>query len=229
MKDSFFVSGRWHAFMMSLVLVETILLLTVLAADRFLAVKFPLKHDSSLSPCRMGILLSITWIQALAFSFPFLTDVVKMQFWPRLHSCSVSDETPLAFICLASVLCFLLPLVIIVVLLILTCHACYKQSHEIKSVVSKKQYTDQLMSKPRSWHEMQSVKYVIVLCILWSLLDLPYVIIIYIQQYTLSKELSFSVTYPWGVDVGFMYTRFSFSAALPCVTFIFNKCTRSAK
>lgn len=214
---------KWHAFVMSLVLVETALLLTVLACDRFLAVKYLQKYDSLISPARVAFVIIFTWMQSLAFSIPFFFNTVKMAFRPKLHTCSVSDETPLAFICSASVLCFLAPAVIIIIMFILIFHFSHKQQHEVKTIMTQNHYTDQLMAEPRLWQEMLTVKYVGVLCLLWLVLEIPYVITTYIQQYRFSSELSFSVDYPWGVDVAFIWMRFSFSAIFPCATFFWKK------
>ena len=214
---------KWHAFVMNLVLVETVLLLTVLACDRFLAVKYLHKYDSLISPARVAFVIIFTWIQSLAFSIPFFFNTVEMTFRPKLHTCSVSDETPLAFISLATVLCFLAPAVIIIIMFILILHLNYKQQHEVKTVMTQNHYTDQLMEEPRLWQEMLTVKYVGVLCLLWFILEIPYVITTYIQQYRFSSELGFSVDYPWGVDVAFIWMRFSFSAVFPCATFIWKK------
>ena len=214
---------KWHAFAMNLILVETVLLLTVLACDRFLAVKYLQKYDSLISPARVAFVIIFTWSQSLAFSIPFFFNTVEMTFRPKLHTCSVSDETPLAFICLASVLCFLAPAVLIIIMFILILHFNCKQQHEVKTIITQNHYTDQLMEEPRLWQEMLTVKYVGVLCLLWFILEIPYVITTYIQQYRFSSELNFSVDYPWGVDVAFIWMRFSFSALFPCATFIWKK------
>ncbi|KAL8567966.1 hypothetical protein ACOMHN_029141 [Nucella lapillus] len=214
---------KWHSFVMSLVLVETSLLITVLVCDRFLAVRYLEKYDSLISSVRLIIVLVFTWVQSLAFSFPYFLDTVKTTFQLNLHTCSVSDETSLVFICMASVLCFLAPALINVVMFIRICHLSYRQKQEVKMIMTKNHYCDQVKQEPPIWKEMCTVKYVAVLCFLWFLLEIPYVITTYIQQYRLSSELSFSVDYPWGVDVAFMWMRFSFSALFPCVTFVWRK------
>lgn len=214
---------KWHSFVMSLVLAETSLLVTVLVCDRFLAVKYLEKYDSLISSVRLIIVLVFTWVLSLAFSFPFFLNTVKTTFQLKLHTCSVSDETSLVFICMASVLCFLVPALINVVMFVRIFHLSYKQKQEVKIIMTQNHYCDQVKQEPILWQEMCTVKYVGVLCLLWFLLEIPHIVTTYIQQYRLSRELSFSMDYPWGVDVAFIWMRFAFSALFPCVTFVWRK------
>lgn len=214
---------RCHLFAMTVVVIQTILLLTLLTIDRYLAVKLLHKYDLMLSPLYVSLCVGYTWIQTLAFSIPFLTNSISTAFHQSLHACSVSNETPLAFTIVASVICFLAPVIAVLILYCLIFYLAYKQHHVLKTLATQNHYTEQLTRESRLWQEMLTVRYVAILCILWLILEVPYIITTFMHQYHFSRELDFVIDYPSSVDAAFMWMRFSYSASFPITTYVWRK------
>jgi hypothetical protein len=207
-------------FVMNLVVVEVTLLVLVMGCDRFLAVRFQHKYASLVSPTRIGFIIGATWAQSLAFSVPLSLDITTLAFQPYLHSCSVSNEIRLSFVVVECVLCFLAPALATLVLLLLMFRARLKQRPQVKSLVAN--YTN-TFNEEQVLGEVGSVRLVVAMFLLWVVLDAPYIVATYIQQFNANSKVSFSVSYTWSIDASLLWMRFAFPAFVPCMVLVWRK------
>ncbi|XP_067657698.1 uncharacterized protein [Haliotis asinina] len=220
---------RFNTFFMNIVIVETVLTLTALTTDRFIAVKIiPSRHGNILSPSRTYIAIAYTWLHSFGFSLPLLAGAVPSTFRNQLHLCSISNSSSLSFICLTSIICFVVPVIAMAVLFALIFKAAYNDRFVVRSKLAEHTYTEKHEEKPQIWKEISMAKYTGVLLIIWFVFEVPYIVTAYIKQYQYSQEFQENpnigqIDYPWVVDVTFVWVRFAFSGILPILTFSWKR------
>ena len=164
-----------------------------------------------------------TWLHSVAFSTPFLTEVVTSEFRSQLHICAVTGDTSVVFVYATLIVCFLVPLVAIIVFQILIVKATGKLKIHKRAEVAQKTYTQVLGEHGRIGHrdsESHPSTYTRILLLLWLVLVLPFVITSSIKHYEYSQSQEESLLeYPWAVDATFIWLKFFFVALFPVITF----------
>ena len=222
---------KLNSFFFSLVNILTLALLASLTADRFLSVVHSKNRSNPRCGfvCKISLVLVCLWSFSLAFTTPFLTDLVTSEFRAQLHLCAMTEETEVTFVYITLLVCFLTPLVAIFILHILIIRLDWKMRVTKRAEEPQKNYTQ--MVSESSTHTVHTTKssshpssYTRVLLLSWLVLDLPFLITSYIKHYqhSQSDDASF-LNYPWEVDAAFIWMKFFFSALFPIVTMSFNK------
>ncbi|XP_005089480.1 uncharacterized protein LOC101852289 [Aplysia californica] len=215
-----------NCFFLNLVNIETVLLLMSLSVDRYFSLRHSLKYEAWLFSYRIYLIIAYLWLHAAAFSIPFLTDAVSSQFRPQLHLCSVTGDTSVVFVYLTLIICFLAPLVSIVVFQILIVRVTCELRNSKRTQDPHKNYTQMLNETPLSDSVVSHPScYTRILFVLWLILNVPFVITSSIKHYEQSQgvEESQFLDYPWEVDAVFIWMKFFFSAIFPFVTFFCKK------
>lgn len=137
---------RCNTFFMNFVAILTMLLMASLTLDRFFAITFPGKFENWLiSSYRFYLFVLYFWIHSLAFSIPFLTGVATPTFRTELHLCTVNGDSSLSFLYASLLICFLLPLIIVIVFQFLLLRLSCRQTHvNKKKSLTEKQYRQML-------------------------------------------------------------------------------------
>jgi hypothetical protein len=180
-----------NAFGLQLVSIAVILGLMVLTMDRFIGVLDPLKHKKRLGLKRISIVISFFWVYSIAFSIPLMLDsVVPIKVFPVRYLCTISNNTPLLYLCMTSIFCFLIPVCLCVCFFIFI----------IKSSVQLRRKETQERSQPgyvvgsrppnKTWAEIEGAKFAGVMFIIWLIMQAPYLILSSIMWYRNSTELA---------------------------------------
>ncbi|KAK6178094.1 hypothetical protein SNE40_012924 [Patella caerulea] len=225
------VSGGWifgdplckiNAFCMTLVFIELVLTLLCISVERFISVRYSSGSYNYLTIPRMLLIVVCTWIHSAVFSLPLLTSAIPTTYRTPLHLCSLTDSSSLTYICLTSVICFVIPIISMFILYLLIIRSAFKGRFVVTTTQAQNEYEqgNQLDNQK----EIHMCKYGGLLFCVWFALCVPYIITAYIRQYQYSYEFQASnflelVDYPWTVDVTFVYMRFLYAAIFPILTF----------
>ncbi|XP_050396091.1 uncharacterized protein LOC126814767 [Patella vulgata] len=225
------VSGGWifgdplckiNAFCMTLVFIELVLTLLCISVERFISVRYSVGSNNYLTIPRMLLIIVCTWIHSAAFSLPLLTTAIPTTYRTPLHLCSLTDSSSLTYICLTSVICFVIPIISMLILYLLIIRSAFKGRFVVTMPQAQNEYKQR--NQLDNQKEIHMCKYGGLLFCVWFVLCVPYIITAYIRQYQYSYEFQASnflelVDYPWSVDVTFVYMRFFYAAIFPILTF----------
>ena len=216
---------RFNAFLILMTSIEMCLSLTLMALDRCVAVEDPSKYNKRLNISRANILIVYTWIHAIAFAFPLFFDIIKVKPFPARYLCSISENNPLLFISLTSLFGFTLPILFNIVFYIVIVRSGVKEKLKENQMKQRPIYADTTFDQQRIWVELNAAKYVGSIFILWCLLQGPYLLLNYIEEYRNSTEIRSGPVfkYPWEVDFAFTWMKFSYPMFLPFITFFWRK------
>ncbi|GFO46269.1 melanin-concentrating hormone receptor 2 [Plakobranchus ocellatus] len=216
-----------NAFFMSLVMIQTALMMAVFSLDRFLMLRFSLKYESWLSPGRLVGLLVYVWVHAVAFSVPYTTGAVPTTFRSELHICTVTGKTSLTYLCITLIACYLCPVLVTVSLHVahsrLSCQQRYiRQAEKVEKTYTQISKEDSVTDSPKLNHSSYLSP---ILFTSWLILVMPFIITNYIKQYEYSERVEKDpiISYPWEVDATFLWLRFLYTALFPAFVFFCRK------
>lgn len=220
-----------NSFFLHLICICTILGLAGLTVDRYVAVKHSDNYTAIMTHRRTNMLIIYSWVQATAFCLPLAIGSIPSEPIAAAYLCSLSLNSSLLYHCLTSVLCYITPLGLIFVLYAFVIKIAYKEMKKLRAMRSQHHYTNKSATteRPKVWKHIESSKFVAVLIVLWCVLNLPYLVTFYIEQFRNNLILigaNIQLTdkgYPWQVETTFVWMRLSYPTVLPFITFIFQK------
>ena len=221
------VPCKVSAFFLHLICVETVLALAILTTDRLVAVRFKDKYEHVFSTPRISILVCYTWFQSLSFSIPVASGAVPTSANVYIKHCSITKGGPIAYGIISTILCVIVPLVLMIVFFVKITRTYYKDRTLIRSLISQHNYKDDSQPEPRIKTEIRYTNLSGTVCVAWLIMNGPYVATLYFNMLQSSSELDEvsddQVKYTWYVDLVLLWLRFSFTLVLPIATFVWNK------
>ncbi|CAH1783938.1 unnamed protein product [Owenia fusiformis] len=218
-----------NAFLMTMFSIVTMLGLTIMAIDRYLAVLDPEKYAVRVTVTRINYIIPFTWIQSAAFSMPLVINADSSAVFPYRYHCSLAESSSLLYIALTSIFCYIIPLAIIVIFYICIIKTGIKTKLRQRQALTSSHITEEMMPSPALMVQLHTSIYVGLLFIFWCALEGPYLTLSYIEQYRNSKEIQendslyIKFEYPWELDMGFTWIKLSYPTVLPFITFIWRK------
>ena len=221
-----------NAFGLQLVSIAVSLGLMVLTMDRCVAVIDPVKHRKRLGLKRISIIISFFWVYSIAFSIPLMLDsVVPIKVFPVRYLCTISNDTPLAYLCMTSICCFLIPVCLCICFFIYIIKSGAQLKRKETQESSQPGYLEGSRPPNRKWPEIEGAKFAGVMFIIWLILQAPYLILSSIMWYRNSTELAGNkevndllyFEYPWELELALTWLKLSYPIFLPSVTFLWKK------
>ncbi|GFS02669.1 melanin-concentrating hormone receptor 2 [Elysia marginata] len=218
-----------NAFFMSFVAVHVCMMLSAFSLDRYLMLRFSSKYESWFSSYKVVAVLTCLWLYSVIFSIPYTTDSVPLIFQDQIHICGVAGETPLIFVCISLLVCYVCPVLMTVLFIVahsrLTCKLQFVQKNKnIEKPYTQIDKEDKegttVLCSPKSFHSTHLPP---ILFTLWIILKMPFVIRNHIQQFEHSIKRDSPESFSWKVDTIFLWMRFLNTAFFPCLVLLCKK------
>ena len=221
-----------NAFFVQLCSVTMMLSLTGMSLDRCIAVHNPSKYPVRVTMFRINVYICYLWAHGFVFCFPLIIQVVPSAPFPARYLCSIAQNgqvtVSLLYVSMTSVLCYIIPIMVIIASYTYILRTAVKQKLKERERLAAQDYTDNLITESPILIEIKVASYVAILITMWAILEGPYLLLNYIEQYRNSEEFlrlktSSKFSYPWQMDLGFTWMKLSHPMILPFVTFIWRK------
>ncbi len=224
---------RLNAFALQAISIVVILSLCMVTIERALSLLSLRNPQRCLSHRQTTILVVYCWVYSLAFSWPLLIqNILTVQPSANRHLCTISRNSPVIYLALMSILCYLLPCLLIIGFLIYIIRQGVIEKMNDRQNAAQNSYAAESGGLPERqvWSELYAAKYVGVLFLFWVLLQAPYLVLSSIDWYKQSNELSdieaiseIELNNPWQVQLAFTWIKFSFPMVMPLLTFFWRK------
>lgn len=218
---------RVSSFFLNLICIETLLGLTITTADRMVAVRFKDRYTHVISTPRIAILITVTWVQSFAFSVPIAVGIVPTSVNSYTVYCVISKGSSLVYNIFNAIVCFIVPLVLMIVFFVKIMRTVYMERLIIRSILSQHNYNDDSGEEPRVKQDIRHVNLTGTICMAWLMLTGPHVVTSYFNQIQNSAEIGGNnnedLEYVWYVDLVLLWLRFSYAMALPIASFTWSK------
>ncbi|KAH3707842.1 uncharacterized protein LOC127858619 [Dreissena polymorpha] len=215
------------AFCLNFVHLESILGLTVTSADRFIASRYKSQYHLVVSNARVAVILTLTWVQALSFSIPIAVGKVSSSLNEFIIYCSVSQGTSIIYNTFSVLLCFILPIILMLVFFVNIIRSAYKERANIRNAIAQQNYNEDATGEPEIKQDIRHASVTGTLAVAWLVLEGPHTVTTFYSQFSVSSELGDITTdklnYVWYVDLVLLWLRFCYSIALPVAAFTWNK------
>ncbi|XP_076104730.1 uncharacterized protein LOC143073237 isoform X1 [Mytilus galloprovincialis] len=209
---------RVNSFFMNIVTIETPLTLTVFSLDRFIYSIVPEKYVSLQNIPRTIFMIIYTWLQSVAFSFPFIAGLISVEIYIYLSVCLQAEDINSQFLAFNVLLCYILPLCAMIFFFVFILKAACSQRDHIHTIMTQHQYSKDTDSDRNLYlTEVSATKTVGVLCLAWLICEMPF-LSAFIARLTF-KNIYYS---PYA-NVTLLWLKFSYVMALPLTVFMFNK------
>ena len=209
--------------------IATIVALLAITFERLLAVRSPTTTTHKrLSSVKTGLLVGYIWVHSITLCIPLFIGVVSSAAFPSRYLCSITQGAPLLYVCVLSLLGYLIPFTLIVAFYIFIIYVCVKEKLNEKCQTANGPEARLALQDYCLCAEIDMSKYVGVLFTFWCILCGPYLVLSSIEQYRNSAELksstvSFSFEYPWKLDLIFTWLYLSYPIFLPVITLCWRK------
>ena len=218
---------RLSSFCLNLISIQTILSLTISAADRLIAVRYKERYEHVVSTPRIGILILGTWIVSFSFSIPIATGSVPTSVNSYIVYCAISTNSSVIYTICSVVLCFIVPLVLLVIFFVKIIRTGYTDRIVNRNIIAQRNYNDKSSEEPRILKDFRHANLTGTICIAWLLLEAPHVVTSYFNQIQHSSELGSlnrdDLKYIWYIDLVLLWLRFCYAMALPIASFTWSK------
>lgn len=218
---------RVNAFFMNFINIEIILGLAIASIDRFIAVCFKDKYDHVVSCSMIGIMIAVTWIQSFAFSAPLATGSVPTSLDTYMIYCTISKGSSMIYNCFALLLCFLAPIIIMIICFIKIICTIYKDRFVIRSLLSQKNYNDDNCMEPLIKQEIRHTYMALTIFVAWFVLQGPYLVMSYFKQFQHTSEIEKitkkDISYALFADLALLIAHLSYVTVLPLAAFLWRK------
>lgn len=213
-----------NSFAGQLVGVETIFTLTLLAMDRAVALLSTARYKLRMTSTRTSVAIAISWLIALSFSLPILTGSIPSNPFELRYFCSVANGAPLAYPISIVVLCYVLPLLVILGAFGTVYHKAHLHRLYRKLDLVHSTDRDRIIDTRRFQDFLSLSKFVVALVIIWLLLQGPYVILNFLEQMANSREIlaannNVRLTLPNASETAITWVKFLYPVILPLLVF----------